>query len=125
VREQIGLFARLYPRSQPVDTLIDLVGLRDKATTQTKDLSGGQGQRLAVALALVNDPDLTGRRILEAARVDKKAREGMLRWSLPARIGESARGPAGAWTHEIEASVCEKSLDAALRTASEVPDSPS
>lgn len=71
------------------------------------------------------DPDLTGRRILEAARVDKKAREGMLRWSLPARIGESARGPAGAWTHEIEASVCEKSLDAALRTASEVPDSPS
>lgn len=70
------------------------------------------------------DPGLTGRRILEAARVDKKAREGELRWSLPARIGESARGPKGSWTHQIDASVCEIALDAALRTASEVRDSP-
>jgi len=71
------------------------------------------------------DRDLSGRRILEAARVDKKARAGVLRWSLPARIGESARGPEGSWTHEIDASICEETLDAALRTASEVPDSPS
>ena len=58
VREQIELFARLFPRSRPVEQLIDVVGLRDKAKTQTQALSGGQAQRLAVALALVNDPDV-------------------------------------------------------------------
>lgn len=70
------------------------------------------------------DSDLSGRRILDAARTDKKAREGALRWSLPARIGESAQGPKGGWTHQIDASVCENALDAALRTTSEVRDSP-
>lgn len=58
VREQIDLFARLFPRSRPVEQLIDMVGLQEKAKTQTQDLSGGQGQRLAVALALVNDPEV-------------------------------------------------------------------
>ena len=58
VREQIELFARLFPRSRPVEQLIDVVGLREKAKTQTQALSGGQGQRLAVALALVNNPDV-------------------------------------------------------------------
>jgi ABC-2 type transport system ATP-binding protein len=58
VREQMGLFARLFPRALPVDDVLDRVGLREKAKTATKSLSGGQKQRLAVALALVNDPDL-------------------------------------------------------------------
>jgi 3-dehydroquinate synthase len=63
-------------------------------------------------------------RLLEAARGDKKAREGMLRWSLPARIGESARDTNGGWTHTIETDACERALGSALRTASEVRDSP-
>jgi ABC-2 type transport system ATP-binding protein len=58
VLEQIELFARLFPDSRPVGPLIEIVGLEEKARTQTQDLSGGQGQRLAVALALVNDPDV-------------------------------------------------------------------
>jgi 3-dehydroquinate synthase len=70
------------------------------------------------------DPDLTARRILEAASSDKKAREGSLRWSLPARVGTAASDPAGGWTHAIDLSECEVALDAALRTASEVRDSP-
>ena len=40
VREQIDLFARLFPRARAVDTVIELVGLEDKARAQTKDLSG-------------------------------------------------------------------------------------
>ncbi len=69
------------------------------------------------------DPDHSPSRILEAARPDKKAREGGLRWTLPARIGEPARTDAGGWMHAIEATSCESLLAAALRTASEVPDS--
>ena len=70
------------------------------------------------------DPALSAERILEAARSDKKAREGSLRWSLPARIGVAASRPGGGWTHWIDASDCEGALAAALRTASEVRDSP-
>jgi 3-dehydroquinate synthase len=89
----------------------------------------GTADRLDAVLAscglpLEIDPDLTARRILEAAGSDKKAREGALRWSVPAKIGEPARTASGEWTHAIDASTCESELGAALRTASNVPDSP-
>jgi ABC-2 type transport system ATP-binding protein len=58
VREQVQLFADLFPRSLPVDDVVTRVGLTEMAKTATRALSGGQRQRLAVALALVNDPDL-------------------------------------------------------------------
>ncbi len=58
VREQLSLFARLFPRSSSVDELLNRLDLREKARTMTRALSGGQRQRLAVALALVNDPDV-------------------------------------------------------------------
>jgi ABC-2 type transport system ATP-binding protein len=58
VREQVDLFARLFPRSLPAVQVLERVGLSDRARVLTKSLSGGQKQRLAVALALVNDPDL-------------------------------------------------------------------
>lgn len=78
----------------------------------------------ACGLPLELDPDLTGRAILEAAGSDKKAREGALRWSVPARIGEAACTAGGEWTHAIDASTCEAELGAALRTAANVSDSP-
>jgi ABC-2 type transport system ATP-binding protein len=58
VRELVGLFAQLFPTARPTDEVIALVGLEDKARGRSSALSGGQLQRLAVALALVNDPDL-------------------------------------------------------------------
>jgi ABC-2 type transport system ATP-binding protein len=58
VREQISLFASLFPSSLPINEVIELVGLDDKARVMTTELSGGQKQRLAVALALINDPEL-------------------------------------------------------------------
>jgi 3-dehydroquinate synthase len=90
---------------------------------------GGTVERLdsvlsACGLPLELDPDVTTRAILEAAGSDKKAREGALRWSVPARIGEAARTSSGEWTHAIDASSCEAELRAALRTAANVPDSP-
>jgi ABC-2 type transport system ATP-binding protein len=58
VREILTLFAAFYQRSLPVDELLQLVALQEKATALPEHLSGGQRQRLALALALVNDPDL-------------------------------------------------------------------
>jgi len=58
VREQLALFADLFPKSLPIDEVLQQMGLMEQARAMTKSLSGGQKQRLAVALALINDPDL-------------------------------------------------------------------
>jgi ABC-2 type transport system ATP-binding protein len=58
VREAIDLFGALYPSSRPTDEVIDEFDLREKANAYASDLSGGQMQRLSIALALVNDPDV-------------------------------------------------------------------
>jgi ABC-2 type transport system ATP-binding protein len=57
VRETVSLYARFYPKAQAVDEVIELVGLTEKAETQTIKLSGGQLQRLSVALALAGNGD--------------------------------------------------------------------
>ncbi|MCM8749274.1 ABC transporter ATP-binding protein [Thermomicrobiaceae bacterium CFH 74404] len=61
VRELLGLFATLYltdaSRSR-IDGLLDRVSLTEKATARVSTLSGGQLQRLSLAIALVNDPDI-------------------------------------------------------------------
>lgn len=56
VKETLELFRGLYKKRLPVKQLIAEVSLQDKARTYTKNLSGGQLHRLAVAVALVNDP---------------------------------------------------------------------
>jgi len=58
VREAVQLFAALYQRSRPVAEVIEEFSLGEKADAYTDKLSGGQMQRLSIALALVNDPDL-------------------------------------------------------------------
>ena len=58
VREAVELFAALYQRSRPVNEVIEEFKLEEKADAYTDKLSGGQMQRLSIALALINDPDL-------------------------------------------------------------------
>jgi ABC-2 type transport system ATP-binding protein len=58
VSETLRLFASLYRRRLPLATVLERVALADKARALVKHLSGGQKQRLAVATALVNDPDI-------------------------------------------------------------------
>jgi ABC-2 type transport system ATP-binding protein len=57
-REALDLFGSYYPKRKPTAELLDLVQLADKADAYHVTLSGGQAQRLALALALVNDPDV-------------------------------------------------------------------
>ncbi|MGN6576637.1 MAG: ABC transporter ATP-binding protein, partial [Nocardioides sp.] len=57
-RELVRLYRGMYPRRLPVDEVIELVGLADKADAKVKTLSGGQRRRLDLALGLVGDPDL-------------------------------------------------------------------
>jgi ABC-2 type transport system ATP-binding protein len=58
VKENIEYFAGMFGSSVDADSLIKLVDLEDKRNEQYRKLSGGLKQRLGVAIALVNDPEI-------------------------------------------------------------------
>ena len=59
VAETIQYYSRLFSRrNTDVDGLIRLVNLEDKSKEQFQNLSGGLRQRLGIAVALVNDPEV-------------------------------------------------------------------
>jgi ABC-2 type transport system ATP-binding protein len=58
VREIVALFRSFYKNGQSPDDVIARVSLESKANSFIEQLSGGQKQRLAVAIALVGDPEL-------------------------------------------------------------------
>ena len=58
VHETLELFRTLYQKTMPIPELIELCSLEDILERDTRKISGGQRQRLLLALALINDPDL-------------------------------------------------------------------
>jgi len=58
VRELVRLVGRSYPRSLPVETVLERVGLASRRGRTVTDLSGGERQRLLLATAIVGMPDL-------------------------------------------------------------------
>jgi ABC-2 type transport system ATP-binding protein len=58
VEESLRLFRSFYAQGRPIDEVLALVELTDKRGAWTEKLSGGQKQRLAVACALVSDPEV-------------------------------------------------------------------
>jgi ABC-2 type transport system ATP-binding protein len=58
VTELVDLFRSFYPRARSTQEIIDVLELGERRNARSQDLSGGQRQRLAVALSLVNDPEL-------------------------------------------------------------------
>jgi ABC-2 type transport system ATP-binding protein len=58
VGEAMELFASFYPDPADGDKLLDDLGLTAKLKTPFGKLSGGQQQRLAIALALIGNPEI-------------------------------------------------------------------
>ena len=58
VRQVLTRNAGYYPNPRPVDEVIDLIGLTEKADDRIKRLSGGQQRRLDVGLGIIGNPDL-------------------------------------------------------------------
>ena len=58
VRQVLSRNAGYYPNPRPIDEVIELIGLREKADERIKKLSGGQQRRLDVGLGIIGNPEL-------------------------------------------------------------------
>jgi len=58
VHELVTMVASLYPHPLAVDEVLHITGTSEYANRPTKKLSGGQTQRVRMAIALVANPDL-------------------------------------------------------------------
>ena len=58
VTETLELFRSFYKTGRTVDEVIRMVQIEEKANARVGTLSGGQKQRLAIACAMVGDPEL-------------------------------------------------------------------
>ena len=58
VVEVINLYGKLYKATPNAKTLLERFALTDKANAYCGDLSGGQKQKLALILAMINDPPI-------------------------------------------------------------------
>ncbi len=58
VRQVLTRNAGYYPSPRPVDEVVELIGLREKADQRVKRLSGGQQRRLDVGLGIIGNPEL-------------------------------------------------------------------
>lgn len=77
-RDLVNLYRSFYPNPLDADTALSMVELREKGSTKFKNLSGGQMQRLSIALALIGQPQVV---ILDelTTGLDPKARRRI--WS--------------------------------------------
>ena len=58
VRETLSLFSRFYPNTCDLDDLIKICALGEFLDRDTRKISGGQKQRLLLAIALINRPEI-------------------------------------------------------------------
>ena len=58
VAETIHHFSHYYSNPKPPESVIELVGLRDKRDAKIRTLSGGQRRRLDVALGIIGSPEI-------------------------------------------------------------------
>jgi ABC-2 type transport system ATP-binding protein len=88
VKENINYYKNMYDSGMDTDKLIELVDLKDKTNTLYKNLSGGLKKRLAIAIALVNDPEVV---FLDepTTGLDPRARRDM--WDLIEGLREEGK----------------------------------
>lgn len=58
VRETITHFAHYYSKAKEPEQVIEMTGLKEKASAKIHTLSGGQRRRLDVALGIIGSPEL-------------------------------------------------------------------
>jgi ABC-2 type transport system ATP-binding protein len=101
-RELLVLFARFYNLTdgdERATRALALVGLESKADSDADEMSGGQQQRLAIAIALVHDPDVV---FLDepTTGLDPQARHNL--WDVIRAIHETAGKTVVLTTHYLE-----------------------
>jgi ABC-2 type transport system ATP-binding protein len=86
VRQVLSRNAGYYPSPRPVEEVIELIGLGEKADDRVKRLSGGQQRRLDVGLGIIGNPSLL---FLDepTTGLDPSARRET--WHLIQRLAES------------------------------------
>ena len=101
-RELLVLFATFYNRpdaERRADEVLAQVGLEAKSDDYAETLSGGQQQRLAIALALVHDPEIV---FLDepTTGLDPQARRNL--WDVIRAINVDQRKTVVLTTHYLE-----------------------
>ena len=101
-RELLMLFATFYNRpdaERRADEVLGQVGLETKSHDYAETLSGGQQQRLAIALALVHDPEIV---FLDepTTGLDPQARRNL--WDVIRAINTDQRKTVVLTTHYLE-----------------------
>src|SRR5690348_1074829 len=109
-RELLVLFATFYNRpdaEQRADAVLGQVGLEGKSHDYAETLSGGQQQRLAIALALVHDPEIV---FLDepTTGLDPQARRNL--WDVIRSINQEHGKTVVLTTHYLEEAevLCER-----------------
>lgn len=58
VREVLSMFQQFYEHTRPLEELVEICALEEFLERDTRKISGGQKQRLLLAIALINDPNV-------------------------------------------------------------------
>jgi ABC-2 type transport system ATP-binding protein len=88
IEEILRLYGSFYPTHVDINGLIEDMLLTEKRNDRIKGLSGGQKQRLAIALALIHDPDIV---FLDepTTGLDPQARRTL--WDIVLRLKERGK----------------------------------
>lgn len=88
VREILRLYASFYDETLPIQDILSLFHLEEKAEDWVKHLSGGQKQRLAIGLAVIHDPKVL---FLDepTTGLDPQARRGL--WDIIHTLQQSGK----------------------------------
>ncbi len=88
VRESLEFFGSVFDRHLDPDDLIKIIDMKEYADMLYKNLSGGLKQRVGVAIALVNDPEIV---FLDepTTGLDPKARRGV--WDVITNLKKNGK----------------------------------